>query len=131
MKPNDDRQFRVSYNRAFRSPSMINNNLQVTIAKPVPLTGSLAPFAPFLAARRLPAADRRRSATRISRRSTSTRSRWATPADLERRDDRLRGGVYVNKPNNEILFTQQSVWRTVAAAARLAGRARAGLGRCA
>ena len=37
VKANADHSFRVSYNRAFRSPSMINNNLDVTIAQPIPM----------------------------------------------------------------------------------------------
>ena len=37
IKPEKDHTLRVSYNRAFRSPSMVNNNLDVTIANPFPL----------------------------------------------------------------------------------------------
>jgi len=37
LKPQPDKTFRVSYNRAFRAPSMINNNLDVTIGTPLPL----------------------------------------------------------------------------------------------
>jgi iron complex outermembrane receptor protein len=37
VKPHAEHSFRASYNRAFRSPSMINNNLAVTIAQPVPM----------------------------------------------------------------------------------------------
>jgi outer membrane receptor protein involved in Fe transport len=37
MKPKDAHTFRLTYNRAFRAPSMINNNLDVTIATPLPL----------------------------------------------------------------------------------------------
>jgi iron complex outermembrane receptor protein len=37
LKPRPDHTFRVSYNRAFRAPSMINNNLDVTVATPLPL----------------------------------------------------------------------------------------------
>src|SRR5262249_35813222 len=43
VKPDDKQTFRVSYNRAYRSPSVINNFLQVTIAEPL----NLSPFAPF------------------------------------------------------------------------------------
>jgi iron complex outermembrane receptor protein len=41
MKPEENHTIRVSYNRAYRSPSVINNFLDVTIAEPVDLT----PFA--------------------------------------------------------------------------------------
>jgi iron complex outermembrane receptor protein len=37
VKPHAEHSLRASYNRAFRSPSMINNNLDVTIAQPVPM----------------------------------------------------------------------------------------------
>lgn len=41
IKPVQDHTFRVSYNRAYRSPSVVNNFLQVTLAEPINLT----PFA--------------------------------------------------------------------------------------
>jgi outer membrane receptor protein involved in Fe transport len=41
VKPEENHTIRVSYNRAYRSPSVINNFLDVTIAEPVDLT----PFA--------------------------------------------------------------------------------------
>jgi outer membrane receptor protein involved in Fe transport len=37
LKPAADKTFRLSYNRAFRAPSMINNGLDVTIGTPLPL----------------------------------------------------------------------------------------------
>jgi outer membrane receptor protein involved in Fe transport len=37
FKPVPQQSVRVSYNRAFRAPSMINNNLDVTLATPLPL----------------------------------------------------------------------------------------------
>jgi iron complex outermembrane receptor protein len=41
IKPEESQTFRVSYNRAYRSPSVINNFLDVTLAQPIDLT----PFA--------------------------------------------------------------------------------------
>jgi outer membrane receptor protein involved in Fe transport len=41
IKPQENQTFRVSYNRAYRSPSVINNFLNVTLAQPIDLT----PFA--------------------------------------------------------------------------------------
>jgi len=38
LKPNEVNTFRISYNRAYRSPSVINNFLNVTIAEPIDLT---------------------------------------------------------------------------------------------
>ncbi len=46
VKPAADHSFRVSYNRAFRSPSMINNNLDVTIAQPIPMSNFCRPPLP-------------------------------------------------------------------------------------
>jgi outer membrane receptor protein involved in Fe transport len=43
VKPAENHTVRVSYNRAYRSPSVINNFLDVTIAEPIDLT----PFAAF------------------------------------------------------------------------------------
>ena len=37
VKPTEDQTFRVSYNRAYRSPSVINNFLDVTIGRPASL----------------------------------------------------------------------------------------------
>ncbi len=45
FKPSPDQAFRVSYNRAFRSPSVINNFLSLAIVQPVDLRG-LAPLLP-------------------------------------------------------------------------------------
>ena len=42
FKPAPDQSVRVSYNRAFRAPSMVNNNLETTIATPLPL-GAINP----------------------------------------------------------------------------------------
>jgi iron complex outermembrane receptor protein len=41
IKPEENQTFRLSYNRAYRSPSVINNFLDVTLAQPINLT----PFA--------------------------------------------------------------------------------------
>ncbi|HEX5069901.1 MAG TPA: TonB-dependent receptor [Vicinamibacterales bacterium] len=37
LKPSADQSIRISYNRAFRAPSMVNNNLDTVIATPIPL----------------------------------------------------------------------------------------------
>jgi iron complex outermembrane receptor protein len=50
VKPTENQQFRVSYNRAYRSPSVINNFLDVTIVEPV----NLGAFSPALAGRIYP-----------------------------------------------------------------------------
>ena len=60
IKPQENQTFRVSYNRAYRSPSVINNFLDVTIAEPI----NLGPVQPAARRPRLPAAGQHRSATR-------------------------------------------------------------------
>ena len=53
LKPQEDHTFRLSYNRAYRAPSVINNHLDVTIAEPLNLT-PFAVFNPALAGRIYP-----------------------------------------------------------------------------
>ena len=43
IKPRADQAFRVSYNRAYRSPSVINNHLNVVIGQPVDLRAAGGP----------------------------------------------------------------------------------------
>ncbi len=43
IKPRADQSFRVSYNRAYRSPSVINNHLNVVIGQPVDLRAAGGP----------------------------------------------------------------------------------------
>ena len=50
IKPNEQHAFRLSYNRAYRSPSVINNFLDVTVVEPV----NLGLFSPALAGRIYP-----------------------------------------------------------------------------
>ena len=47
IKPKPEQSVRVSYNRAFRAPSMINNNLKTTIGTPLPLGAINPAFAPL------------------------------------------------------------------------------------
>jgi outer membrane receptor protein involved in Fe transport len=50
IKPRENHTIRLSYNRAYRSPSVINNFLNVTIAEPI----NLGLFSPLLAGRIYP-----------------------------------------------------------------------------
>ena len=58
FKPDASQTFRVSFNRAFRAPSFINNNIDTTILNEV----NLSAISPALGALHLP--DRAPSATR-------------------------------------------------------------------
>ena len=62
IKPQENHTFRVSYNRAYRSPSVINNHLDLVIAQPIDIRGS-----PARSAFRRP-----RCPTHICSRSTSS-----------------------------------------------------------
>ncbi len=42
IKPQENQTFRVSYNRAYRSPSVINNHLNLVIAEPIDIRGLAA-----------------------------------------------------------------------------------------
>jgi iron complex outermembrane receptor protein len=42
MMPKPDQSIRVTYNRAFRAPSLVNNNLDITVATALPL-GAISP----------------------------------------------------------------------------------------
>jgi len=47
LKPQADHAIRVSYNRAFRAPSAINNHIDLTIAEPLPFGAINPAFAPL------------------------------------------------------------------------------------
>ena len=55
FKPAADQSFRVSYNKAFRAPSAINNYLSQDIFNPTPVSLPLAPLAPLAPAAVRPA----------------------------------------------------------------------------
>jgi iron complex outermembrane receptor protein len=48
LKPRVDQSVRVSYNRAFRAPSAVNNNLDITVATGLPLAALGLPLPPPL-----------------------------------------------------------------------------------
>jgi outer membrane receptor protein involved in Fe transport len=103
IKPRVDQTFRVSYNRAYRSPSVINNFLDVTLAEPINLT----PFAglnPAVAGRIYP----------LPIRSVGNQDLQETSIDAFETSysGQVAGRVivsvawYVNKTKNDILFTE-------------------------
>ena len=58
MKPGDDHSVTLSYNRAFRSPSMVNNFLDMSVVQPIDLSplAAFRSFLPFLLPADLPPA---------------------------------------------------------------------------
>ncbi len=104
IKPNADNTFRLSYNRAFRSPSMINNNLEVTIGTTIPLAlinpafGTAVFRVPTTATGNPDLTEERLDAFEIGYTGTVT--------------DRTTVSVawYYTQFTDEIFFTQTAIW---------------------
>lgn len=100
IKPQENQTIRLSYNRAYRSPSVVNNFLDVTIAEPIPLGG----FGPGFAGRsyELPIQSvgnqdlREQSLDAFEVGYTGVVGGRAT----------VSASVYVNRTKNDILFTE-------------------------
>ena len=100
VKPQEDHTFRLSYNRAYRAPSVVNNFLDVTIAEPI----NMGLFSPLLAGvvYPLPIAS-------VGNQDLKEQSLDAFEVGYTG----ILGGrtvvsaaYYVNKTKNEILFTE-------------------------
>ena len=100
IKPQENQTFRVSYNRAYRSPSVINNFIDLPIAQPI----NLGLFSPALAGRvyRLPVAIegnqdlQEQSLDAFEIGYTGVLAGRAT----------VSAAFYINRLHNDILFTQ-------------------------
>ncbi len=105
IKPQQDHTFRISYNRAYRSPSVINNWLDVTLAEPI----NLGLFSPLLAGRVYP----------LPIRSVGNENLDETTVDaFETSYTGVVGGRtvltlawYLNKTKDDILFTEDRTGR--------------------
>jgi len=107
VKPRDNQTIRVSYNRAYRSPSVINNFLDVTVAEPVDLT----PFAvldPRLAGRVYPLPVQ--SVGNPDLKETSVDAYEVGYTGVLRHNATLSAAFYVNRTKNDILFTQSAAY---------------------
>lgn len=105
IKPTERHTFRVSYNRAYRSPSVINNFLDVTIAEPVDLT----PFAvlnPALAGRVYPLPVR--SVGNADLKETSVDAYEVGYTGVLAHNATVSAAFYVNRTKNDILFTESA-----------------------
>jgi iron complex outermembrane receptor protein len=116
IKPQADQAIRVSYNRAYRSPSVINNWLDVTLVEPVPLT----PFAflnPALAGRFFPLPIRSVGSElleeQLDEQKQDSFEIGYTGAVAPRTT--VSAAFYYNKTKNEILFTEVTSARWSAA----------------
>jgi iron complex outermembrane receptor protein len=109
IKPQEDHTFRISYNRAYRSPSVVNNFLDVTLAEPI----NLGLFSPLLAGRIYPLPIR------------SVGNEDLQESSLDAFETSYTGQIggravlslawYVNRTKNDILFTEDRSGRWTAA----------------
>jgi outer membrane receptor protein involved in Fe transport len=102
IKPRENHTFRVSYNRAYRSPSVINNFLDVTIVEPV----NLGLFSPALAGRIYPLPVRSVGNPDLKEQSLDAFEVGYTGIIANRAT--VSAAVYVNRTKNDIFFTEQT-----------------------
>ena len=100
VKPSENQQFRVSYNRAYRSPSVINNFLDVTIVEPV----NLGAFSPALAGRVYPLPIKSTGNPDLQEEKMDAFEVGYTGIVANRAT--LSAAFYVNKTKNNIFFTE-------------------------
>ena len=109
IKPASDQTLRLSYNRAFRAPSMVNNNLDITISNELPLAAVNA----GLVANRLPALFSATSVFRVPTLASGNKDLTEEHVDAfevsytGKISERtlLSAAYYVNKTANSIFFT--------------------------
>jgi iron complex outermembrane receptor protein len=109
IKPHEDHTFRISYNRAYRSPSVVNNFLDVTLAEPI----NLGLFSPLLAGRIYPLPIRSIGNEDLQEMSLDAFETSYT-AQIGGRAV-LTLAWYVNRTKNDILFTEETAGRWTAA----------------
>jgi len=100
IKPQQDHTFRLSYNRAYRSPSVINNFLDVTLTEPI----NLGLFSPLLAGRTYLLPIRPRGNADLAETSLDAYEIGYTGVVADRTV--LSAAFYLNKTKNDILFTE-------------------------
>jgi outer membrane receptor protein involved in Fe transport len=101
IKPQEDHTFRISYNRAYRSPSVVNNFLDVTIAEPI----NLGLFSPLLAGQfyQLPI----RSIGNEDLQEMSLDAFETSYTGVLAGRTVLSAAWYINRTKNDILFTEE------------------------
>jgi outer membrane receptor protein involved in Fe transport len=100
IKPREDQTLRLSYNRAYRSPSVINNFLDLTIAQPI----DLGLFSPALAGRIYPLPVAIQGNPGLKEQSLDAFEIGYTGVVFNRAT--ISAAFYVNRLENDILFTQ-------------------------
>jgi outer membrane receptor protein involved in Fe transport len=113
VKPEESQTFRISYNRAYRSPSVINNFLSVTLAQPI----DLSPFAtvnPAVLGRIYPLPVKSVGNPDLKETSLDTFEIGYTGAVANGRAI-VSAAFYVNQTHDDILFTEVKTARYTAA----------------
>jgi outer membrane receptor protein involved in Fe transport len=100
IKPTEDQTFRISYNRAYRSPSVINNFLDITVVEPV----NLGAFSPALAGRIYPLPIKSEGNPDLTEQSLDAFEVGYTGNVGGRAI--VSAAFYVNKTKNDIFFTE-------------------------
>ena len=108
IKPRENQTFRLSYNRAYRSPSVINNFLDVTLTEPL----NLGLFSPALAGRIYPIPIRPVGNPDLTETSLDAYEVGYTGVVAGR--TLLSAAFYVNKSKNDIFFTENRELRWTA-----------------
>jgi len=103
VKPDDNDTFRISYNRAYRSPSVINNFLDVTIVEPV----DLGRFTPLLTGQSYPLGVKSIGNTDLKETSVDAFEVGYTGVVAKGRAI-VSAAFYVNRTKNDILFTEDT-----------------------
>lgn len=100
LKPRPDHTVRLSYNRAYRAPSVVNNFLDVTIAEPI----NMGLFSPLLAGLVYPLPIASVGNEDLKEQSMDAYEIGYTGLIGERTV--VSAAYYINKTENEILFTE-------------------------
>ena len=100
VKPQDDHTFRVSFNRAYRSPSVINNFLDVTIAEPI----NMGLFSPLLTGLVYPLPVKSIGNENLTEQSVDAFEVGYTGIIGGRTV--VTAAYYINKSENDIFFTE-------------------------
>ena len=108
IKPQENHTFRLSYNRAYRSPSVINNFLDVTLAEPI----NLGLITPALTGRVYPLPVR--SIGNPDLNETTLDAYEVGYTGIVRGRTVLSAAFYVNKTKDDILFTEDRAGRWTA-----------------
>jgi iron complex outermembrane receptor protein len=108
-KPQENHTVRLSYNRAYRSPSVINNFLDIQIAEPLPL----GLFSPLLAGRTYLIPIRATGNPDLTETSVDAYELGYSGVVANGRAI-LSAAFYVNKAKDDIFFTEQTELRWTA-----------------